>query len=109
VARGGADVRRSPGEAPAMKYVLLGTLGPEWAGRHAERTDQAKTKLTELKIKLEAVYYTQGEVDFVDIVDAPSADAMLAFSVWYVKQGFGRFRSLPAFDDAAMRAALKKT
>jgi hypothetical protein len=26
-----------------------------------------------------------------------------------VKQGFGRFRSLPAFDDAAMRAALKKT
>ena len=33
---------------------------------------------------------------------------MLAFSVWYVKQGFGRFRSLPAFDDAAMRAALAK-
>ena len=59
-------------------------------------------------IKLEAVYYTQGEVDFVDIVDAPSPDAMLAFSVWYVKQGFGRFRSLPAFDDAAMRAALAK-
>jgi hypothetical protein len=25
-----------------------------------------------------------------------------------VKQGFGRFRSLPAFDDAAMRAALAK-
>jgi uncharacterized protein with GYD domain len=91
-----------------MKYVLLGSLGPEWAGRHGERTDQAKAKLKELGIKLEAVYYTQGEVDFVDIVDAPSADAMLAFSVWYVKQGFGRFRSLPAFDDAAMRAALAK-
>ena len=91
-----------------MKYVLLGTLGPEWAGRHAERTDQAKAKLNELNIKLEAVYYTQGEVDFVDIVEAPNPDAMLAFSVWYVKQGFGRFRSLPAFDDAAMRAALAK-
>jgi uncharacterized protein with GYD domain len=91
-----------------MKYVLLGTLGPEWAGRHKERTDQAKAKLKELKIKLEGVYYTQGEVDFVDIVDAPSADAMLAFSVWYVQQGYGRFRSLPAFDDAAMRAALPK-
>ena len=73
-----------------MKYVLLGELGEEWAGRHAERTDQAKAKLNQLKIKLEAVYYTQGEVDFVDIVDAPSPEAMLAFSVWYVKQGFGR-------------------
>jgi uncharacterized protein with GYD domain len=91
-----------------MKYVLLGTLGPEWAGRHEERTDQAKAKLKELKIKLEAVYYTQGEVDFVDVVDAPSADAMLAFSIWYVRQGYGRFHSLPAFDDAAMRAALAK-
>ena len=91
-----------------MKYVLLGSLGPEWAGRHAERTEQAKAKLKELKIKLEAVHYTQGEFDFVDIVDAPSADAMLAFSIWYVKQGFGRFESLPAFDDAAMRAALDK-
>lgn len=91
-----------------MKYVLLGSLGPEWAGRHVERVDQAKAKLNELGIKLEAVYYTQGDVDFVDIVDAPSADAMLAFSVWYVKQGYGRFRSLPAFDDAAMRKALEK-
>lgn len=91
-----------------MKYVLLGTLGPEWAARHAERTDQAKAKLSELNIQLEAVCYTQGDVDFVDIVDAPNPEAMLAFSVWYVKQGFGRFRSLPAFDDGAMRAALAK-
>jgi uncharacterized protein with GYD domain len=91
-----------------MKYVLLGTLGPEWAGRHTERIEQAKGKLKELNIKLEMVCYTQGEFDFVDIVDAPSADAMLVFSVWYVKQGFGRFRSMPAFDDAAMRAALAK-
>jgi uncharacterized protein with GYD domain len=91
-----------------MKYVLLGTLSPEWAQRHGERTDQAKAKLRELNIKLEGVHYTQGDVDFVDLVDAPDPEAMLAFSVWYVKQGFGRFRSLPAFDDAAMRAALAK-
>ncbi len=92
-----------------MKYVLLGTLGPEWAGRHAERIDQAKGKLKELKHQARGGPSTRRvEVDFVDIVDAPSADAMLAFSVWYVKQGFGQFRSLPAFDDAAMRAALAK-
>jgi uncharacterized protein with GYD domain len=91
-----------------MKYVLLGTLSKEWAERHGERTDKAKAKLKELGITLEAVYYTQGKVDFVDIVEARDAEAMLAFSIWYVKQGFGRFESLPAFDDAAMRAALGK-
>ena len=91
-----------------MKYVLLGSLGPDWAGRHADRVEKAKGKLKELGIKLDAVYYTQGDVDFVDIVDAPSSEAMLAFSVWYVKQGYGRFRTLPAFDDASMRKALEK-
>jgi uncharacterized protein with GYD domain len=104
--RGALPAKR---EALAMKYVLPGTLGPQWAGRHAERTEQAKAKLSELNIKLEGVYYAQGEVDFVDIDDAPSADALLAFSIWYVKQGFGKFRSRPAFDDAAMRAALAKS
>ena len=91
-----------------MKYVLLGTLAPDWAERHGERTDQAKKKLAELGIRLESVHYTQGEVDFVDVVDAPDQEAMLAFSIWYVKQGFGRVRSLPAFDDATMRKALGK-
>jgi uncharacterized protein with GYD domain len=81
----------------------------EWATRHGERVERAKAKLAELGIKLESVYYTQGDVDFVDVVDAPNPEAMLAFSVWYVNQGYGRFRSLPAFDDAAMRVALKKT
>lgn len=92
-----------------MKYVLLGTLSKDWAERHAERTDKAKAKLKELNIRLEAVYYTQGAFDFVDIVEAPDPDAMLAFSIWYVRQGFGRFQTMPAFDDAAMRAALGKT
>jgi uncharacterized protein with GYD domain len=74
-------------------------------GRAGER---AKAKLAELGIKLESVYYIQGDVDFVDVVDSPSPEAVRAFSVWYVNQGYGRFRSLPAFDDAAMRAALTK-
>lgn len=91
-----------------MKYVLLGTLSKDWAERHGERTDKARAKLKELNITLEAVYYTQGEVDFVDVVEAPNAEAMLAFSIWYVKQGFGRFHSMPAFDDATMRAALQQ-
>ena len=91
-----------------MKYVLLGSLSDKWATKQAQRTKGAKAKLKKLKIKLEAVYYTQGEFDFVDVVDAPDAEAVLAFSVWYAKQGYGRMRSMPAFDEKAMTAALKK-
>ncbi len=59
-------------------------------------------------ITFQSILYTQGNYDFVDIADAPTPEAMLNFSVWYVKQGFGSFQSLPAFDDAAMAAASKQ-
>ena len=88
-----------------MRYVLLGTLNAEWAGRHRERVDAAKAKLDALRVKILSVNYTQGFYDFVDVVEAPSPEAMLAFSVWYVRQGYGRIQSLPAFDDAALRFA----
>jgi uncharacterized protein with GYD domain len=63
-----------------MKYVLLGTLSPEWVGRQSERVGKAKAKLDKLGIKVESIEYTQGCYDFVDIVDAPNAEAMLAFA-----------------------------
>lgn len=91
-----------------MKYVLLGTLSPEWATKQAARTKAAKAKLEDLGIKLESVYYLQGAYDFVDVVDAPTPEAMLTFSVWYTKQGFGRFQSMPAFDMATLEKAAAK-
>ena len=91
-----------------MKYVLLGTLGPEWAAKQSERVDKAKAKLEKLGIKLESVHYTQGKYDFVDVVDAPSSEAMLSFSIWYVTQGLGRIQSLPAFDAKGFEAAARE-
>ena len=91
-----------------MKYVLLGNLSDKWAAKQTIRTRQARDKLSTLGITLEAVYYTQGEFDFVDIVEAPDSEAVLAFSVWYAKQGYGRIRSLPAFDTRSMTKAMKK-
>jgi uncharacterized protein with GYD domain len=91
-----------------MKYILLGTLGPEWAGKQSERTTKARAKLEKLGIKLESVYYTQGYYDFVDIVDAPNAEAMLAFSVWYAGQGLGRIQSMPAFDTKTFEGAVRQ-
>lgn len=90
-----------------MKYVLLGNLSPEWASRQSERAGKAKAKLDKLGIKIESIHYTQGYYDFVDILDAPSPESMLAFSVWYSTQGLGRIQSMPAFDAKSFETATK--
>jgi uncharacterized protein with GYD domain len=91
----------------AMKYVLLGNLNSEWASKQAERVGKAKAKLDKLGIKVESIHYTQGYYDFVDVVDAPNPEAMLAFSVWYSTQGLGRIQSMPAFDAKSFETTLK--
>jgi uncharacterized protein with GYD domain len=91
----------------AMKYVLLGSISPEWASKQSDRVGKAKAKLDKLGIKIESIHYTQGDHDFVDIVDAPNPEAMLAFSVWYATQGLGRIQSMPAFDAKTFEAAIK--
>ena len=90
-----------------MKYVMLGKLSPEWANKQSERIGKAKAKLDKLGIKIDSIHYTQGYYDFVDIVDAPNPEAMLAFSVWYSTQGLGRVQSMPAFDSKSFEAATK--
>jgi uncharacterized protein with GYD domain len=91
----------------AMKYVLLGNLNPEWANKQSERVGNARAKLDKLGIKIESIHYTQGYYDFVDIVDAPNPEAVLAFSVWYATQGLGRIQSMPAFEPKIFEAAIK--
>jgi uncharacterized protein with GYD domain len=91
----------------AMKYVLLGNLSPEWANKQSERIGKAKAKLDKLGIKIESIHYTQGRYDFIDIVDAPKPEAMLAFSVWYAAQGLGRIQTMPAFDAKSFETAIK--
>ena len=91
-----------------MKYVMLGVLDGASAGKHADRVKQAEGKLKELGIKLESIHYTQGQFDFVDVVDAPDPEAMLSFSVWYATHGFGRIQSLPAFPPRVFEAAVRK-
>ena len=91
-----------------MKYVLLGNLSPEWASKQSDRIAKAKAKLDKLGIKIESIHYTQGYYDFVDVVEAPNPEALLAFSVWYAAHGFGRVQSMPAFEAKAFEAALKQ-
>ena len=90
-----------------MKYVLMGSISPEWASKQSDRVGKAKAKLDKLGIKIESIHYTQGDHDFVDIVDAPNPEAMLAFSVWYATHCLGRIQSMPAFDAKTFEAAIK--
>lgn len=90
-----------------MKYVLLGEMNADQIERSEERISKVKTKLDELNIKLDVVYYTQGEFDFVDVVDAPDPTAVLTLSVWYARQGYGRIRTMPAFSMDEMNAVIK--
>ncbi|MBD3645875.1 MAG: GYD domain-containing protein [Pseudomonadales bacterium] len=88
-----------------MRYVLLGQISSEWLLKHDERVDAVMKKFDELGITLEAVYYTQGAWDFIDVLDCPDAESVLAFSVWYAGNGYGRVQSMPSFDSEALAAA----
>ena len=91
-----------------MKYIFLGTIESGWLNKQAQRYKKASSKLKQLGIKLENVYYTQGHYDFVDVVEAPGPEAVLSFSIWYSNKGYGRIQSLPAFGDKTMRRAIGK-
>ena len=91
-----------------MKYILLGSIDSKWLNKQSERYTKSSKKLIQLGIKLENVYYTQGQYDFVDVITAPGAESVLAFSIWYANKGYGRIQTLPAFGDKAMNRAQSK-
>ena len=91
-----------------MKYVLLGSISPSWIGKQTERLTKSNAKLKQLGIKQKSVLYTQGQYDFVEIIDAPGPETVLGFTMWYNKKGFGTIQTLPAFEDQEIRNILKK-
>jgi len=91
-----------------MKYILLGSIDSKWLNKQSERYTKSSEKLKQLNIKLENVYYTQGQYDFVDVITAPGPESVLSFSIWYANKGFGRIQTLPAFGDKVMIKAQTK-
>lgn len=92
-----------------MKYIFAGTIEPAWLGRQDERVQACRAKAKELGMSFEAVYYTQGIYDFIDVVEASDSYVVLGFSIWYAKKGFGRIVTMPAFDESAMEQAAQIT
>ena len=91
-----------------MKYILLGSIDSKWLNKQTERYTKSSKKLKQLEIKLENVYYTQGQYDFVDVINAPGPESILTFSIWYANKGYGRIQTLPAFGDKIMKQAQSK-
>ena len=91
-----------------MKYIFLGIIDSNWLGKQGLRYAKANAKLKQLGIKLESVHYTQGQYDFVDVVEAPGPEAVLAFTIWYSKKGYGRIQTLPAFGDKIVRKIIEE-
>ena len=91
-----------------MKYVLLGSISLSWLSKQAERLTKSNEKLKQLGIKQDTVLYTQGQYDFVEIIDAPGPSTVLGFTIWYAKKGFGTIQTLPAFGDREIRKIIKK-
>jgi uncharacterized protein with GYD domain len=79
-----------------MRYLFIGKHNPSWTDRPIERRDRSDAMLEKIGIKHEMGTYVQGAFDFVDVVDAPDHEAMLAFSLWYRREGFGTIDSMPA-------------
>lgn len=90
-----------------MKYVVIGKIGPNWGGDPKRRVAAVHEKLDALNITLETVYYTQGQYDFMEVVEA-EPEAMLALSLWYKTNGYGELNSMPAFSMEAVTEAVRK-
>jgi uncharacterized protein with GYD domain len=91
-----------------MRYILLGKLDPEWAGRQRERVSAAREKAKELGIEIQAVYYTHGPYDFIALTSASDPYVVEAFALWYLKKKFGRIEASPALDESAMADAVDR-
>ena len=85
-----------------MKFVVFGKVSPEGAKKYKERGPRAAAKAKSLGIKLDYMYYTQGAYDIVELLDAPSPEAMFAHTLWYKKQGYGTLTAYPVFERDAM-------
>lgn len=80
-----------------MRFALLGTHSPSWIGRPRERGALAAAKAQEMGLSVELSCYTQGEFDFVTILESPDSETASRFSIWYCAQGFGRARTMRVY------------
>jgi len=91
-----------------MRYMLLAKISAYGAKKYLERLRRSKETTKRLGIKVEAIYYTQGEYELIEAIEAPNAEVVLALTTWFNKAGYGTISAMPCYDVAAMKRADKK-
>jgi uncharacterized protein with GYD domain len=102
------DARPRPGGEVTVRYVFMGQLDPEWAGRQRDRVEATRTKAGELGVEIEWIVYTQGRFDFVAMITASDPYVVEALTMWYLKHRFGRIEALPALEETGMAEAIDR-
>lgn len=79
------------------KFVSLGRFrGGVDFSQAPGRIEKVKSALAAVGGKLEALYYTMGEYDFISVIDAPNEEAAAAFLAWYAKLGVAETTTMAA-------------
>jgi|GEM_PF-447740 len=89
------------------RYIMMGTHRADWIGRQPERSTRVAEQIAKLGLEIKSSNYTQGMYDFVDVIDAPNAETMMAFSIWYKKEGYGDCTTMPVFQRPEFQVAGK--
>jgi uncharacterized protein with GYD domain len=91
-----------------MRYILLGSLDPEWADRQRERVQATRSKAKELGVEIEWIFYTQGRFDFIAMIQASDVYVVQALTMWYLRHRFGRIEAMPALDEPRMAEVIDR-
>ncbi|MBY3300350.1 GYD domain-containing protein [Rhizobium laguerreae] len=92
-----------------MRFVLIGNHGSEWVlSKAEERRLSSMEKCSELGLKVEFNAFTQGQYDFVTVIDALDPETVSAFSLWFNEKGFGRIQTMRAFDAEEFKTVLAR-
>ena len=90
------------------RYIMMGSHFEKWIARQPERSTRGQEQLEKLGLEVKSSNYTQGIYDFVDVIDAPDGETMMAFSIWYRAQGYGDVTTMPVFQRPEFEAAGKR-
>ena len=91
-------------------YILLSRVTDEGAAtltKNPSRIKEVNKDVESMGGKILGQYAVLGEIDFINIVDAPDNDTIARISVQLASRGSVRITTLPAMDVDAFIANLK--
>src|SRR3954463_12219617 len=105
----GGSTSRQEGIMPS--YIALAKFtdqGIRSVKQTVSRADAAREMGTRFGVRMQEIYWTQGQYDLVTVLEATDEAAISAFSLAVASAGNVKFETLRAFQRDEMAAILKK-